>query len=354
MPPYEEYISEIKGIWDRCYLTNYGPKYCEFVSLLRERFGYENIDVQCNGHMTLQNILSCIEPGEIITTPFTFISTCAAIKNSNHTPVFCDINETDYTIDVDKVEELITDKTVAILAVHVFGAPCDIDSLARIGEKYGIKVVYDAAHAFGVNVNGVPIGHMGDASMFSFHATKVFNTIEGGLAVFGNKNWLDECKARSNFGIQNGEIVYSGVNSKMNEFQATMGILNLKYLDLNIQKRKKITELYDDSFRDMVLITTMKRKDNVDYNYSYYPLVMKDKGNKTIEGLLNALESEKIYARRYFYPALNTLDIFENKKSTPVAARISNNIICLPLYADMTQEEVVRVCKTVKEYCTNE
>ena len=255
LPEYEEYIEEIKSIWETKHITNFGPKYQKFKKVIKEKYNYQHIDLQCNGHMMLQNLLSCIEPGEIITTPFTFVSTTLAILNSGHKPVFCDINRKDYNIDADKIEELITPDTVAIVPVHVYGSPCDVEKIQDIADRHHLKVIYDAAHAFGVRVQGEDIGNYGDASMFSFHGTKVFNSIEGGMAVLQSEEMLKEVVARSNFGISDALTVYNGVNSKMNEFSASMGIVNLRHIDDNIKKRRKISEIYDDELKDIAAKT---------------------------------------------------------------------------------------------------
>lgn len=347
--PYEEYAEEIKSIWDTMHITNFGPKYQKFIGMLKEKFGYEFIDCQCNGHMALQNILSTIPEGEIITTPFTFVSTTLAIKNSGHTPVFCDINEEDYNIDVSKIEELITDKTVAIVPVHVYGSPCDVDEIERIAKKHNLKVVYDAAHAFAEKINGKEIGKYGDASMFSFHATKVYNTIEGGLCVLKTEQMLEEVKNRSNFGILDGITEYDGVNSKMNEFAAAMGIVNLKYLDESIEKRKEITKIYDEALKDIECIKIRDLKDNVDYNYAYYPIFITDE-KKGADDLTEYLQKHDIYPRRYFYPAISDMPIFESKQDTPIARKIAKNILCLPIYADLSYEDTQRIAGIIKEY----
>ena len=349
LPDYEAYAEEIKRIWKSNHITNFGPQYQRFLEQLRRRFGYRYIDVQCNGHLTLQNILSCIPRGEIITTPFTFVSTALAITNAGHTPVFCDINEDDYNIDVSKIEALITDKTVAIVPVHVFGSPCDVNAIADIARKHSVRVIYDAAHAFGVSVDGESIGNFGDASMFSFHATKVFNSIEGGMGVFREEHMLKECVARSNFGMSNGEILYKGINSKMNEFSATMGLLNLDNLSTVIKARKNVTEYYDEAFGEISALKILSRKQGIDYNYAYYPIVLKEDDGSQTQALMDYLAARDIFARRYFFPAINDLELFEGG-STPVAKKIADSIICLPLYASMTEVERCRVKDAVRGF----
>lgn len=353
LPKYEEYIEEIKSIWETKHITNFGPKYEKFIRLLKERYGYDNIDLQCNGHMLLQNILSCIEPGEIITTPFTFVSTTLAIVNSGHTPVFCDIKKDDYNIDVDKIEDLITPDTVAIVPVHVYGSPCDVERIQEIADRHHLKVVYDAAHAFNVKVNGTNIGNFGDASMFSLHGTKVFNSVEGGMGVLKSASMLAEIKARSNFGAVNGITEYDGVNSKMNEFQASMGIVNLNYLDQNINKRKEIVTLYDEELKNIKSLRLLKKRQNVIYNYAYYPVLVQHP-DLSADGLMECLSKQDIYSRRYFYPAVNDMPLFKNQFETPVAREVSKNILCLPLYADLSKSQVSKICDCIKEYFQNE
>lgn len=349
IPEYDEYIEEIKSIWDTMHVTNFGPQYQRFVEAIKDRYTYEYVDFQCNGHMSLQNILSCIEPGEVITTPFTFISTTLAIKNAGHTPVFCDIKMDDYNIDPDKIEALITDKTVAIVPVHVYGSPCEVEKIQEIADKHNLKVVYDAAHAFNVKYKGTDIGCFGDGAMFSLHATKVFNSIEGGMCVVKTKEWLDEIISRSNFGISDALTIYDGVNSKMNEFSASMGLVNLRHLDSDIEKRKKLTQMYDERLGDVEGLTIFKRRDDVEYNYAYYPVLLDKEG---IDGgdFVSHLEQFDVYSRRYFYPAANEMPLFKGMGDTPIAHNVSLNIVCLPIYADLKEEELEYICKLVKEY----
>lgn len=352
LPEFEEYAEEIKSIWDTKHITNFGPKYEKFKSAIKEKYHYKNVDLQCNGHMMLQNILSCIEPGEIITTSFTFVSTTLAILNSGHKPVFCDISKKDYNIDVDKIEELITPDTVAIVPVHVYGSPCDVEKIQEIADRHNLKVVYDAAHAFGVKVKGKDIGNFGEASMFSLHGTKVFNSIEGGMAVFQSEDMMQEVISRSNFGLDQGVCAYNGVNSKMNEFTASMGIVNLKHIDENICKRKAIVDIYDSELKEISSLILMDRKDDVEYNYGYYPILV-EHDKLSADGLVEYLEQFDIYPRRYFYPAINDMPLFKGYNETPIAKEVAQNILCLPLYADLTKEQALVVCNRIKEYFQN-
>ena len=349
LPEYQEYIDEIKSIWETKYITNFGPKYKEFISRIKEMYGYHYVDIQCNGHMMLQNILSCIEPGEVITTSFTFVSTVLAIANSGHKPVFCDIKEKDYNIDEEKIEALITDRTVAIVPVHVFGIPCNVEAIQRIADKYHLKVVYDAAHAFNVKINGINIGEYGDASMFSFHATKVFNSIEGGMGIFRTKALYDEVRSRSNFGLVDGLSMVRGVNSKFNEFQAAMGIVNLRHVVENIEKRKKISEVYDQELENVKSVTILKREKNIEHNYAYYPIVI-NASEYDVQDFVNYMAECNVFVRRYFYPAINDMNIFKTAELTPIAHNISNRVVCLPMYADLQIGQVTYICKMIKEF----
>ena len=242
LPSYEEYIEEIKDIFESKWLTNMGQKHQKLESKLIQKLKVNNISLFTNGHMALYTALKALDlKGEVITTPYSFSSTTHAIVQNGLTPVFCDINEEDYTIDVNKIEELITEKTCAILPVHVYGHVCDVEKIEKIAQKYNLKVIYDAAHVFGVEINGRGIGSYGDISMFSFHATKVFNTIEGGALSYNNSNLKDKIEKLKNFGINGPDKVeYVGMNCKMNEFCAAMGLCNLRHFEEEISKREKV------------------------------------------------------------------------------------------------------------------
>ena len=248
MPDFEEYCNEIKDMWDSHWLTNMGEKHMQLQKELEERFDVPHVTLYTNGHLALENIIAAMnlpKGGEVITTPFTFASTTHAIVRNGLTPVFCDINDTDYTINTDLIERLITDNTCAIVPVHVYGNLCDVERIQKIADKYDLKVIYDAAHAFGVTYKGESAARFGNASMFSFHATKVFNTIEGGALCFKDDSLVQKLNDMKNFGIHGPEdVAYIGGNAKMNEFQAAMGICNLRHIDEEIEKRRKVTELY--------------------------------------------------------------------------------------------------------------
>ena len=270
MPEFEEYIEEIRELWDTHWLTNMGSKHKSLESQLLDYLKVPNITFFTNGHLALECIIAALNlRGEVITTPFTFASTTHAIVRNGLKPVFCDINPDDYTIDVEKIESLITEKTSAIIPVHVYGNVCDVEAIDRIAKKHNLKVIYDAAHTFGVTVNGQGIGTFGDASMFSFHATKVFNTIEGGAVTYDDSSIKQVLNDLKNFGITGPETVeYVGGNAKMNEFQAAMGICNLRHVNGEIIKRKKVVERYIDNLREISGIKLSQEQAGVESNYA--------------------------------------------------------------------------------------
>ena len=270
-------MDEIKDIWDSHWLTNMGVKHQQLQKELEEYLGTPHVTLYTNGHLALENAIAALnlpKGGEVITTSFTFASTTHVIVRNGLVPVFCDIKEDDYTIDTKKMVELITDQTVAIVPVHVYGNMCDVEEIDRISKKYGLKVIYDAAHAFAVKYKGVSSACFGDASMFSFHATKVFNTIEGGCVCFKDDSWVQLLNDMKNFGIHGPESVeFVGGNAKMNEFQAAMGLCNLRHLDEEIGKRKIVVERYRERLEGVEGIKLSKIQDGVESNYAYFPVV---------------------------------------------------------------------------------
>ena len=353
MPDMNEYFEEIKDIWDTHWLTNMGSKHKALQAKLGEYLGVENVDLLVNGHMALELTMQALNlQGEVITTPFTFASTTHAIVRNGLEPVFCDINDKDYTIDVSKIESLITDRTTAIVPVHVYGNICDVEEIERIARKYDLKVIYDAAHTFGVEYNGRGIGSYGDVSCFSFHATKVFNTIEGGCVCFKNKDFGTELYRLKNFGIRGPEVVDGvGANAKMNEFCAAMGLCNLRHIDEEIAKRKKIFERYIERLGSVDGLKLNTIQDGVKPNYAYFPVVFDENlFGATRNEVFDALAQNGIGARKYFYPLTNTFDCFHGKfdaNLTPVALHISKRVLTLPLYADLEIETVDKICDVI-------
>lgn len=355
MPEFEEYCEEIKELWDSRWLTNMGVKHKQLQDNLLNYLDVENVDLFCNGHMALEMAIKAMnfEVGsEVITTPFTFASTTHAIVRNGLVPVFCDVDPDTYTIDVEKVESLITSKTVAIIPVHVYGNVCDVDAIEKTADKYDLKVIYDAAHAFGVRYKGRGIGSFGDASMFSFHATKVFHSIEGGAVCFSDSDFGKRLFKLKNFGIADQETVeLVGGNAKMNEFSAAMGICNLRHLDSEIEKRKKVVEQYRNRLSDVEGITLCPVQKDVKSNYAYFPVLF----DKNLFGLSrdevkNNLEKNGIMARKYFYPLTNSFECYHgmfNPDETPIAQDISTKVLTLPLYADLSIEDVNRICDVI-------
>lgn len=355
MPPLEEYIEEIRTLWDTHILTNMGAKHQKLEKQLREYLDVPYVSLMVNGHMALELAIQAMNlSGEVITTPYTFASTVHAIVRNGLNPVFCDIDPETYTIDADKIEGLITDQTSAILPVHVYGNICNVEKISAIAKKYGLRVIYDAAHAFGETYKGIGIGNFGDASMFSFHATKVFHTIEGGAACFANEEYGLDLYRLKNFGIRNSEkIDYVGSNAKMNEFQAAMGLCNLRHIDHEIEKRKRVYGQYEERLRDIPGLRIPKKQEHVKYNYAYYPIVFDENVfGATRNEVFGKLEKENIFARKYFYPLTSMYDCFHGKYDafeTPVALYVSKRVLTLPMYADLDEISVNRICNVIQK-----
>ncbi len=352
MASMEEYMEEIQDLWITHWLTNMGCKHVALEAQLLKYLRVPSITLFANGHLALESIIAAMGlTGEVITTPFSFASTTHAIVRNGLEPVFCDIDPVGYTMDVNKIESLITEKTSAIIPVHVYGHVCQVEAISRIAEKYNLKIIYDAAHAFGVTVNGQGIGSFGDASMLSFHATKVFNTIEGGAVTYQEasiKHKLDKLK---NFGITGPESVESvGGNGKMNEFQAAMGICNLRHVEEEIGKRKEVVKRYRSNLKDIEGLVVSEEQEGVVSNYGYMPVVFEGY-KKTRDVVFEQLRSQGINPRKYFYPLISSYACYRDKyniEDTPVAKHISSNILTLPLYADLGLEDVDRICDIIK------
>ena len=355
IPEFDEYCEEIRSIWDTHWLTNMGEKHQQLEQGLKDYFNVPEVALLTNGHLALETAIEAFGlKGEIITTPFTFASTTHAIVRCGCTPVFCDIDPVTYTIDATKIEALITDKTVAIMPVHVYGNICDVEEIDRIAKKHGLKVIYDAAHAFGVTKDGVSAACFGDASMFSFHATKVFNTIEGGALCFKDVSLKQHVNDLKNFGIHGPEdVLYVGGNAKMNEFCAAMGICNLRHVDEWIEQRKAAVERYRQRLSEVDGIVICKGQPGVKENYAYFPALF-DGYKYTRDEVFARLAGENIIARKYFYPITNSFDCYKGQpgfdpEATPVAKFMGDRVLCLPLYAGLSLEEVDRICDIILE-----
>ena len=354
LPSYEEYIAMIRPMWDTHKITNMGEYHKRLEKELTEFLHIPHISLMVNGHTALEMAIQAMEfpkGSEIITTPFTFVSTTHAIIRNGMVPIFCDIKLSDFTIDESKIESLITDKTVAIMPVHVYGNICNYAQIDKIAKRNHLKVIYDAAHTFGETIDGISVESLGDASVLSFHATKVFNTIEGGAVCFEDKELYEKLYNLKNFGIRSEEAVVAvGANGKMNEFCAAMGLCNLKYVREEIRKREEKTLYYDEIFSQRNDITLQKRDKRIVYNYGYYPVLFssEEHRNKVYE----RLRANNIYARKYFYPITSDQQCFHGlyKDIDLESARYaSKRILTLPLYSDLEEIEIERICNLVGE-----
>jgi len=353
MPPFEEYVKEIESIWTTRWLTNSGEKHRALEDALCSFLDVKNISLFTNGHLALETALNALSlKGEVITTPFTFASTTQAIVRTGLTPVFCDINPFDYTIDVNQIESLITEKTSAILAVHVYGSICDVEAINAIAEKHHLKVIYDAAHAFGESYKGKSVATFGDYSMFSFHATKVFHSIEGGCLTYNSEPFRAKIEAMKNFGQYSPENVGEvGFNAKMNEFQAAMGLCNLRHVREEISKREKASLLYRKLLPSVEGISLMREDPNTVYNYAYFPILV----DPAVYGhnrnwLFDKLKENGVLSRKYFYPLTSAFSCYDGLfpiQQTPVATRIADQVLALPMYAGLAEEDVESICRLI-------
>lgn len=355
MPEFEEYCEEIRPLWESHWLTNMGVEHKKLESELKERLGTPNVCLFTNGHNALECILEALDlRGEVITTPFSFASTTHAISRKGLTPVFADVRESDCTLDPDCIERMITPRTCAIVPVHVYGNLCDVDAIQEIADRHSLKVIYDAAHAFGVERNGVSAAAFGDASMFSFHATKVFNTIEGGAVCFKDPCLYDTLNQWKNFGITGPEDVeYVGGNAKMNEFCAAMGVCNLRHLDDEIAKRKVVAERYWDRLEGLHGVRIFRPADGVKANYAYLPVIFDpSKFGATRDDVFDALDAAGVGARKYFYPLINDFACYRSVYSsdrTPVAQKLASQVLTVPMFADLALEDVDRICDVIAQ-----
>lgn len=358
LPSYQSYIDKIKQIWDTHWLTNQGVLHQEFQKELKCFFNSEHVTLCVNGHLALDLAIKALRlKGEVITTPFTFVSTTHALTMNNLRPVFCDIKSTDYTIDEDKVEALITSETSAILAVHVYGFPCAVEKLEYIAKKHNLRLIFDAAHVFGVEYNGRSIANYGDISMFSFHATKVFNSIEGGALVYDNLELEKTLDLFKNFGIANAEqITEIGLNAKMNEFQAAMGLCNLEEFEKQIENRRRIADIYFDRLKRIPGIVLPKPSDKMTKaNFAYFPILV-DEANYGItrDILYDKLADYNIYARKYFYPLTCDCECYNGlfaDVDLETARYTAQRILTLPIYGTLDAEIVTTICDVIQINC---
>ncbi|RED38204.1 dTDP-4-amino-4,6-dideoxygalactose transaminase [Winogradskyella eximia] len=346
LPPQKEYEAVLSRAWNTGWMTNRGVLVRELEAKLQTYLGTTNIIAMTNGTLPLQIAIKALGlKGEIVTTPFSYVATTSSIVWEGCTPVFVDIHSEYLTIDETKIEAAITPRTSAILATHVFGNPCDIEAIESIAKKHNLKVIYDAAHCFGVTYKGVSIFNYGDVSTCSFHATKLFHTGEGG-ALFCKPNYFETMYSHHNFGHDGPENFHSqGVNAKMSEPQAAMGLAVFPYMNTILEERKKVVDAYNNAFINSGL-QLMKIREYTSWNYSYYPVIFKDE-NQLLK-VKQALESVSIFPRRYFYPSLNTLPYVE-KHTMEVSESISSRVLCLPLYVGLEQKYLKQIVDIIKE-----
>ncbi len=346
MPPITNYNELVSQIYQSGVLTNHGPMVCELEKKLCEYLGVENFHYLTNGTIALQLALSAmdIDDGEIITTPFSYVATTSSILWQRCKPVFVDIEPNNFTIDTTKIEAAITTKTRAIMAVHVFGYACDVDGIQKIADKYNLKVIYDGAHAFGTRFCGRSLLSYGDVSTCSFHATKLFHTIEGGACIVREKSVSDKMELQKRFGHTKDDHFILGINAKQSEFHAAMGLANFPYIDEIISARRHISEIYDSEL--IGFVGRPRPQSGLEYNYAYYPVVFADAAQ--LLRVFNALQQNDIFPRRYFYPSLNTLP-YVNGASCPISEDITSRIACLPLYPDLSESDVHKICRIIKE-----
>ena len=342
LPPIEEFNFYVSKIWQNGQLTNQGPLLLELEQKIKEYLEVSNFHFLTNGTIALQVALRSlgITEGEVITTPFSYVATTSSILWERCTPVYVDIHPRDFCIDVSKIEAAITPKTKAILAVHVFGNPCNVEAIEKIAKKHKLRVIYDGAHAFGVKYKGKSLLDFGDITMCSFHATKLFHTIEGGGLIVRDDSVSNTVEYVKKFGHYGDEHYMLGINAKASEFQAAMGLANLPHLEEIIASRKKSSELYDALLPNH-LVTSLHESE-VTKNYAYYPIVFRSEDD--LLHAMNELKTNGIYARRYFYPSLNKLPYVESVQKCPVSEDIALRILCLPLYYGLGDDTVRKIC----------
>lgn len=352
MPPFEEYCAEIRDLWDSRWLTNMGQKHEELRIRLQEYLGAERLDLLTNGHMAIELSLQALGlSGEVITTPFTFASTTQAIVRNGLEPVFCDIDPVTFCMNPEKIEPLITERTSAILPAHVYGNVCDVEGIEIIAKKYNLTVIYDAAHTFGVKYKGKGVANFGDVSCFSFHATKVFHTVEGGCACFKNKEFGEHLAKLKNFGLAGQEDVEEiGTNAKLDEFRVAMGLCNLRHVGEKIEKRKRVVERYRERLGNIPGLQINPAQKNVEPNFAYFPVVFHEEFGADRDAVLHKLAEKGIHARKYFYPLTSEFACYKGRlepEETPVAKAISRKVLTLPLYADLDLVDVDRICDII-------
>ena len=358
LPPLEDFIPYLEKIWESHILTNNGPFHEGLEKALREYLGVKYISLFSNGTLALVTALQALKiTGEVITTPYSFVATTHALWWNNIKPIFVDILDDSCNIDPEKIEAAITPQTTAILPVHVYGNPCNVDRITKIAETYGLKVIYDACHAFGVKINNESLLNFGDLSVLSFHATKVFNTFEGGAIICHDEGIKKRIDFLKNFGFADETIVVApGINAKMNEVQAAFGLLNLKFIDEAIKKRKDIAELYRCNLAKIKWITFFNEIPEVIQSYPYFPIFIDSRIlGKTRDEVFYHLKSNGIHTRRYFYPLISQFPTYKGLPSStaenlPIATKMTEKVLCLPIYPTLSINEVNLIIKLLIEF----
>ena len=354
LPSLDDFIPMLKDIWDRKWLTNNGHYHKELEKALAEYLGVKYISLFTNGTLPLITALQAMRiTGEVITTPYSFVATTHSIWWNGLKPVFVDVDEKTGNIDPEKIEAAITPHTTAIMPVHVYGTPCNTKRIQEIADVYGLKVIYDAAHAFGVKVNGESILNAGDMSTLSFHATKVYNTVEGGALICHDEATKKRIDYLKNFGFA-GEttVVAPGINSKMDEIRAAYGLLNLKQVDDAIARRKATAERYRAALKNVAGIRMLEDVEGVHHNYAYFPIFISEEYGLSRDGLYEKLKEHNVYGRRYFYPLISTFSAYKGLESAkpenlPVAHKLADQVLCLPMFAGLDNDSIDRIIDVV-------
>ncbi|MBP8042519.1 MAG: DegT/DnrJ/EryC1/StrS family aminotransferase [Bacteroidales bacterium] len=356
LPPLEEFNEYLKKIWENGQLTNNGQFHQQLEQALCDYLGVKYISLFANGTLALITALQALDiKGEVITTPYSFVATAHSLVWNGITPVFVDVDPVYGNLDPEKIENAITSSTSAILPVHVYGHPCSNAAIEKIAKDHGLKLIYDAAHAFGVKQDGSTILNFGDLSILSFHATKVFTTLEGGAIVCHTAEMKKHIDNLKNFGFRDYHVVSLGINAKMNEVQAAMGLLQLKYMDIALQKRKQVSDFYFENLKNTNGLRLLSPEANVVYNYAYFPVFVDEKTfGRNRDELFEALEKNNIYGRRYFHPLITQFPSYSHFATAqpglmPAAEKIADQVICLPIYPDIDENTLHLICNIINE-----
>ena len=358
LPDLGDFNIKLKEIWGSQWLSNNGKQHQALEAKIKERLKVPNACLFNNGTIALITAIQSLRlTGEVITTPFTFPATPHVLAWNNIRPIFCDINPQTLNIDAKKIEQLITPTTTGILGVHVFGAPCEVSAIQEVADRYGLKVIYDAAHAFETEINGTGIGNYGDISMFSFHPTKLFHTGEGGCLTFREKGLKQRIDLLKNFGIKDQEtVMMPGINGKMNEIQAALGLLTLGIVNEEREKRRKLLEVYFQELEGLEGVSFYKKPDNVKNSYQYFVIRLnKDRFGKTRDFVYEEFKKYNVFARKYFYPLCSEYACYKhlpssNKENLPVAHQIVSEVLCLPFYGGLSASDVRKICAILRSF----